>query len=532
MLFAACSRWGTLPCLPMVPGWLIPLSWVDQEQLDGRSRIVMLDLGSDRTHQFTQGTKDSAPRFSPDGRTLAFFRADGQSHRQVWLMPSDGGEAQPLTHAPLGVSDFAWSPDSSRLLFCADVDPESPAEGDDSPSVPRVRVVRRIRYRYDTLGWRGDIHSHLFFDGGRGWGSPAIDRGRLGRPGAGMVPRWVAHRTFVSDRRDDRDQRALTEVYVIPAAGGEAQCWSEGLSSVGAVAWSPDGQSLAAVGSEEPDGLVQWQGWLYVLDPANPPIRLTDDSLRVYVSFPGQSRPPEMRWTQDDRIIFLGDCRGESFGYEVASVTGPAHPLAGGTCQTNALSVDRDARSAVVLSSAPSSPGVLFHIDLAGQTVRQLTDYNKEYLAENPPARLEKFSIQRAGLEIECRLWFPPDFDSSQRYPLVLDVHGGPNGAFYDSFAHMQQVLATSGYLVLAVNPRGSSTYGNDFMMAVVGDWGGEDYLDLMEAVDQTAQKALCGHHPPGDTRLQLRRVYDQLGRGPHRQVPGGRCGRTVHRPV
>ena len=72
------------------------LSWVDQEQLDGRSRIMMLDLGSEHTHQFTQGTKDSAPRFSPDGRTLAFLRADGQGHRQAWLMPAAGGEAQAL----------------------------------------------------------------------------------------------------------------------------------------------------------------------------------------------------------------------------------------------------------------------------------------------------------------------------------------------------------------------------------------------------------------------------------------------------
>ena len=135
---------------------------------------------------------------------------------------------------------------------------------------------------------------------------------------------------------------------MIPAAGGTAQCWSDGLSSVGAVAWSPDGQRLAAVGSEEPEGMVLWQGWLYILDPANPPLRLTDDSLRPYLSFPPINRPPEMRWTQDDRIIFLGERRGESFVYEVAAANGPARPLAGGACQTNALSVDRDARSAVV----------------------------------------------------------------------------------------------------------------------------------------------------------------------------------------
>ncbi len=235
------------------------LSWVDQEQLDSRSRIMMLELDSGRAQQFTQGTKDSAARFSPDGRTLAVLRADGQEHRQVWLMPADGGEAQPLTHAPLGLSDFAWSPDSSRLVFSADVDPESPADGEDSPPVPRVRVVRRIRYRYDTLGWRGDLHSRLFL--------VEVDSGEARQLTEGdwddLAPAWSpdgSRIAFLSDRRDDRDQRALTEAYVIPAAGGAAQCWSDGLTSVGAVTWSPDGQRLAAVGSAEPDGMALWQG--------------------------------------------------------------------------------------------------------------------------------------------------------------------------------------------------------------------------------------------------------------------------------
>ena len=261
------------------------LSWVDQERLDGRSRILMLELDSGRTHEFTQGTKDSAPRFSPDGRTLALLRSDGQGRRQVWLMPADGGEAQALTHAPLGVSDFAWSPDSSRLLFCADVDPESPAEGDGSSPAPRVRVVRRIRYRYDTLGWRGDLHSHLFVVEAEGGEARQLTEGDWDD----LAPAWSpdgSRIAFLSDRRDDRDQRALTEVYVIPTVGGPAQCWSEGLSSVGAVAWSPDGQRLAAVGSEEPGGMVLWQGWIYVLDPANAPLRLTDDSLKPCLNFP------------------------------------------------------------------------------------------------------------------------------------------------------------------------------------------------------------------------------------------------------
>ncbi|GIS94617.1 MAG: hypothetical protein CM1200mP22_18540 [Dehalococcoidia bacterium] len=90
---------------------------------------------------------------------------------------------------------------------------------------------------------------------------------------------------------------------------------------------------------------------------------------------------------------------------------------------------------------------------------------------------------------MECRLYFPPDFDEGSTYPLVLDIHGGPNGAFYDSFVPVQQVLASAGYLVLAVNPRGSSTYGNEFMMSVLKDWGGEDYNDLMASVDQLIKR-------------------------------------------
>jgi dipeptidyl aminopeptidase/acylaminoacyl peptidase len=128
-------------------------------------------------------------------------------------------------------------------------------------------------------------------------------------------------------------------------------------------------------------------------------------------------------------------------------------------------------------------------VETARRSPERLTDDNHDYFAEARPARLEKFSIHRKGMEIECRLWLPPTFDPRQRYPLVLDIHGGPNSAFYDAFNLPQQVLATAGFVVLAVNPRGSTTYGNAFTMAVLGDWGGEDYQDLMAAVDAVASR-------------------------------------------
>src|SRR5690606_22568542 len=119
-------------------------------------------VDEEEAREFTQGPKDGGPRFSPDGMTLAFLRPDSHDRRQVWLIPLSGGEPKQLTHAPASVVEFAWSPDSGSIAFVADVDPDRPPEGYDAKKDPRVRVVRRIRYRSDTLGWRGDAHRQIF----------------------------------------------------------------------------------------------------------------------------------------------------------------------------------------------------------------------------------------------------------------------------------------------------------------------------------------------------------------------------------
>ena len=459
-------------------------SWIDQgDGMESRSRIMMLDLPGGEGREFTQGNKDTVPKFSPDGRCLAFLRSDDAGNKQVWRMEANGGEACPLTGTPGGVTEFSWSPDGQRLVFCADVDPEASAVDENAVSTPKTKVVRRIRYRYDTLGWRGDSHHHLFIVDANGENLRQITDGDWDD----LCPQWSpdgASIAFLSGRRDDRDLRALTELYVVPAGGGEEQLRSQGLSGVGAVTWSPDGDRMAVLATEDPDGLVAWQAWLYVLGQGKAPQRVTDDSIKPYLGFPSINQPPELAWTEDGRILFLADKQGESFLFEASVDGGPVRTVAGGDRQSTALTLDQKAGQAVVLSATPGSPGDLFQIDVVSGVDVKLTRANREYLDEHPPAYMEKFTFERAGFGIECRLWFPPDFEPNRQYPLLLDVHGGPNGAFYDSFNAVQQVLATAGYLVLAVNPRGSSTYGDDFMKAVLRDWGGEDYSDLMAAVD------------------------------------------------
>ena len=460
---------------------------VDREQMEVRSQIMMMSLPNSGPDPFTHGNKDAAPRFSPDGLSIAFVRPDDKDRKQLWLLPTVGGEARRLTDLAGGVREHAWSPDSRRLAFVSDVDPDRLPEH-DSGKGPRVRVVHRIRYRFDTLGWRGDAHPHLFV-----LDTVSVDVRQLtdGDWDDG-VPAWSPDGkriAFVSGRRDDRDLTLRNEAYVVSAEGGEPEEWSQELSSVVASAWSPDGSRLAALATDDDEIMPSWQGRIYVLEPGKEPRAVTDDTVSPVGGFPPVAPPPEIRWTGDGRILFVGDRRGQSYLFSASPEGGNLKTIAGGGLQYTDLSVDSTGSMAVAPGATPDSSGDLYLIDTNRHSTTRLTDFNREYFEEHATATLQKFHVRRSGKEIESRLLLPPGFDGSGPYPMVLDIHGGPNAAFHDAFNPVQQVLATAGYVVLAVNPRGSSGYGIDFMKAVLRDWGGEDYLDIMAAVDEASSR-------------------------------------------
>jgi dipeptidyl aminopeptidase/acylaminoacyl peptidase len=492
------------------------VSEIDRVKDRRTSSLWRVAVAGGQPERLTQTGSVSSPRFSPDGRFLAFvsdrYIAGGPvlekaaEKGQVFLLPLTGGEAYPVTALPEGVDTLRWAPDSKRLVVVSRDAREGPEEaarpeGERDTAAPPI-VLTRLQHKRDGSGWLDLRRRHLYvIELDNALEAPgravAVTKTLTAGPYDDGDPAWAPEGgsiAFSSNRSKDPDENDNTDIWIVDAQGGEPRRLTTDPGSDDNPVFSPDGQRIA-----------------YVHMPEDPPIYATPrvQVVPVSSSAPGGS-PRDVTGKLDRHVSGTPRWAGDGKSIYTALVDSGRTPLVQVTLDGARTTVyDGDISDfeiagdhAVVTASTPTRPSEILAVPLAGgsQAVRALTRVNEDLLSKLDFEPAEEVHFKSAdGTPIEGWVIKPPGFEdgsttpkgrtttqgrTTKLYPLILRIHGGPVGQYTDSFYFEHQYLASVGYVVLITNPRGSNGYGEAFCRAIFADWGNKDYQDVMAGVD------------------------------------------------
>ena len=424
---------------------------------------------------------ESSPRWSPDNKYLSFVSSrQGAKDGQVWILNRAGGEAVKITDVKGGVEDHAWSPDSTRLVLVVN-DPD-PADKDDEEDPDKKKtakpiVIDRYAFKADGDGFLRGERSHLYLFDVETRKAEILTPGTFDEESPAWSPdgRQIA---FIRRHGDgDVDRLPNRDVFAVEARAGAAprRLTTTTAEETGRVAWSPDGTSIAYYLGDELKYYAYDQAKLAVVPAAGGQPRILTEALDRPVS--------SAVWSPDGRSLFftITDDRAQHVG-SVPAAGGAVERLIDGRLVISNLSPGADGHFAVLSSTATTMPEV--HAFEAGR-LRKLTRQNDEWMKKVRLGTTEDFtSTSKDGTVVNSLVLKPAGFDPQRKYPLLLRIHGGPNGQDQHSFSYEREVFAANGYVVIAVNYRGSNGRGNAFQKAIFADWGNKEVVDLLGAMD------------------------------------------------
>lgn len=464
------------------------VSWPDREDDETRMSVYLAPLdGNEPARRFTHGKRDHSPRWSPDGRSLAFV-ADRGEKSQLFLAPMDGGEARHVTHAKWGISQPAWSPDGTKMAYSARTGEFTEPKERKGVEKNAPRVIRDLRYKMDGIGFYDSRRMHIFVcDIETGEETQITDGDYFDdQPGWSPDGKTIA---FVSDRERARNKRHWrTDVWVVPAKGGTARKLTRSRGSAAHPTYSRDGKWIAYVGHENGDeGSAKNTHLMIVPAKGGVPRSISEALDRPVSGWPAFASGRAFCWSRDSgSVYFIAGDRGRQSVYK-ANPSGRFTKALDGERQIEAFVLTPDQQRIAFTAVWPSAPWELYSAEIRnGKRERNLSHSNDELVATRELSHVRRLAHRgRDGLPLEAFVLYPENYHEGRRYPVAVDVHGGPHSFHPGAVSMLEYHSFTSkGYIVLLPNPRGSATYGEVFTEACVRDWGGEDYEDILGAVD------------------------------------------------
>jgi dipeptidyl aminopeptidase/acylaminoacyl peptidase len=460
--------------------------------------IWMVPAAGGEGRQLTRGGSDTRPRWSPDGKKLAFVSGrDGTP--QLYYVPLEGGEATRVTFLSTGADNELWSPDGKTIAFISPVYPDckddacnAHRDAEIAQSKAHARTYEKLLYRHWT-GWWDGKRSHLFVTAANS-GTPRdltpgatydVPPFNLEAPEAIAFSPDGSELCFTANTDKDAARSTNGDLFTVPVSGGSPpQRITTNPGNDWGPAYSPDGKWIAYRAQMQPGyESDRWRLMLFDRTAAKP-INLIENFDQNVESY---------AWTPDSReIYFQSEVKAEMPIYAIAATPGSTPKVVVASGFNSDFDLSRDGQTLALMRTSLTMPAELFTARADGSNLQQITHHNDALLAQLDLPAAEPFWFEGADkTQVQGLLMRPPNFDAAKKYPALLLIHGGPQGAWDDSWGYRwnQQVMAAPGYVVVMINPRGSTGYGQKFTAEISRDWGGKAYEDLMKGLDAAIAK-------------------------------------------
>ena len=454
-------------------------------------QIFTVAIGGGLPHGLGEGDR---PRWSPDSKHL-FFTGTRGGTSQIWTMDADGGNAHPVTALATEADGATVSSDAKRIVFTSSVYPECGA--DDACNAqhlaaekdqPKAHIYNSLLYRHWTE-WQGARRSHLLSMPTAGGkvvdltpGAMDVPPFSLGGPDDYVISPDAKEVCYTANTAEVPATSTNSDLFVVPIEGGEARRITTNPAADLSPQYSPDGRYIAYRSQVRP-GYESDRFTLVLLERASGKTTVLTDRLDRWVN--------SFTWAPDSqRIFFTAMDRGRQ-PIQFLSISGGGTRVAvSGDNVLDDMQFTADGKTLVFTRQSGASPVEIVRASSSGGAPQVLTHFNDAVLAAHPTAPFEDLTTKGSeDAPIQSFLVKPPNFDASKKYPVLLLIHGGPQGEWSESWTYRwnAQVFAAAGYVVVMPNPRGSVGYGQKFTDDINGDWGGRAYADVMAVADRVA---------------------------------------------